>query len=607
MEERPLSTELLDALRQCALFNGLDDTLLAEVGQAMPCRAVPGGKILYREGEPSRNFVVVVRGALRAARRDREGRLLLYNQIPPGQSIGEIAMLMDQPRAQEVIALRDSVVAELSREAYEGLLERHPVVLSRVFMRYLHSRFRNGSDTGEQSNRSHSLVLLPLHGDVELTTLAEDLAKGLGRCLGLPDARIARIHWDAKSGRQRINDQVLDPAAPRVPGGFDLLVYAAHPEDGPWTRFAFHQADQVVLAAQTGRSPGLSALERALMAETGWAYKRQHLVLLHHPDRAQPDPPEPWEVGRTLERTYSLRRGRRDDVDRIARFLTGQAVGVVLGGGGARGFAHLGVLKALGEAGIPVDVLGGNSMGALIGAQVACDFSLEEILVQTQKFAAGGERPTLPLVSLVSGRRVRRDIRRMFGEREFNQLWRPYFAAACNLSRAETVVLDKGPIWRAVLASNSPAGLLPPVLYDGELLVDGAILDNVPIGPMRARLGTPLERRRGNGVVIAIDVDVREGLRADPSLADIGPGSTLRHKFSAGPASPGIGKILYSAGHVGSVSQSARSRQMADKFLEPPVAEFALMAYSKGREIAEVGYRHTVEMLEKWGWSNGVR
>ncbi|OYU42194.1 MAG: cyclic nucleotide-binding protein, partial [Burkholderiales bacterium PBB4] len=240
-----------------------------------------------------------------------------------------------------------------------------------------------------------------------------------------------------------------------------------------------------------------------------------HLVVLHSALVTRPSDKSAWRTDKSFERIYPVRSKNKGDFDRLARFLTGTAVGVVLGGGGARGFAHIGVLRALAKSGIAVDLVGGNSMGALIGAQYACVTPLEQIVVNTQEFAAGGERPTLPLISLVSGKRVLRDLKKMFGDTQVDGLWIPFFAAACNLTKGCTTVQDSGPLWRAVLASNSPAGLFPPVLLNGDMLVDGAILENVPVDAMRMRLGTPLERRRGNGTIIAIDVDVREAMGVD--------------------------------------------------------------------------------------------
>ena len=273
----------------------------------------------------------------------------------------------------------------------------------------------------------------------------------------------------------------------------------------------------------------------------------------------------------------------------------------MLGGGGARGFAHLGVLRALEQAGIVVDLVGGNSMGALIGAQYACDVPLDEIRDRTIRFATGGEMPTVPVISLMSGKRVQRDLRKMFGERTVDAMWRPFFAAACNLSRACTTVQDTGPLWRAVLASNSPVGLFPPVLYNGDLLVDGAILENVPVGAMRVRLGTALEKRRGNGTIIAIDVDVQDYMGVEPGLTHLSAWRKITGYFRAGvAASPGIADILYRAGHIGGINQRTQTIAQSDHYLEPPVASFPLMAYRQAAEIAEVGYRHAMQEIERW-------
>jgi NTE family protein/lysophospholipid hydrolase len=205
------------------------------------------------------------------------------------------------------------------------------------------------------------------------------------------------------------------------------------------------------------------------------------------------------------------------------------------------------------------------------------------------------------VISIVSGRRVERDLRRMFGETTIDELWRPFFAAACNLSKGVTRVQDSGPLWRAVLASNSPAGLFPPVLDRGDLLVDGAILENVPVEAMRVRLGTPLEKRRGNGTIIAIDVDVRDGPGADPSLTRLSVWSTIKGYFAPTMhPSPSIAAILYSAGHIGGANQRGRTIALADHYLEPPVAEFSLMGYRRSQAIADVGYRYAMESIEKW-------
>ena len=579
----------LQVLRDSRVFGSLDGAVLHDLARLLERQDVPGGSMVFEEGAPAESMFFVLTGRLRVSRRSAESGLLLYNEIRSGDSVGETGMVLQQPRTADVSAVRDSTLAVLHRSHFETLLLRQPLAVNRVFSQAIFEHLRHSARV-LQRHQAHAFVVLPLLG----STGAAEVARGLAQALG----RLGRVHH-------------VTPAAGAAEDRFDALEdandYLVLEADGgaaspsSWTRRALRQADQVVWVADAGASAVPSAVELGLASQPGVQMKRQHLVLLHAATAALPQATGPWRLGRTLERIYPLRSQQNGDYARLARFLTGRAVGLVLGGGGARGFAHLGVLRALQEAKIPVDLVGGNSMGALIGAQYACGLPLDSIRDQTRTFAEGGEWLTLPIISLVSGRRVARDLQRMFGDTQVDALWMPYFAAACNLTTARTTVQESGPLWRAVLASNSPAGLFPPVLHQGQLLVDGAILENVPVDAMRMRLGVPLEKRRGNGTIIAIDVDVREDMGVDPRLQRLSVRSKLKAYFSrAAHSQPGIAEILYRAGHIGGLNQRAATRAQADHYLEPPVADFSLMAYRRADEIVEVGYRHAMEKIATW-------
>ncbi|MBT9506397.1 patatin-like phospholipase family protein [Rhodoferax sp.] len=592
-----LHDRVIKVLRASRVFGALDEYVREDLARCLAFQDVRGGALVLREGEASDSMLFVVSGGLRVSRRDKAGGLNLYNEIRPGQSVGEVGLILQQSRTADVTAVRDSLLAVLNRASYEALLVRHPLALNRVFVQTIYDFMRHATAVQERHD-AQTFVVVPLHEGAGADEVANSLVKAF--------AAQGRVHH-LRPAAGRAHEVATMPAAlePDVHDDledrFDFLVYEAEASPSSWTRRAFRQADQVIFVASAGASNSMGELERRLTEEPGFPMKRKHLVLLHPATASTPDGVADWRSVREFERIYPLRRQHNGDFARLARFLTGTAVGVVLGGGGARGFAHLGVLRALEESGIPVDLVGGNSMGALIGAQYVCGVPLDEIRTRTQKFAAGGERPTLPVISLVSGRRVERDLKRMFGDTTIDDLWRPFFAAACNLSKGVTTVRDSGPLWQAVLASNSPAGLFPPVLDRGDLLVDGAILENVPVDAMRMRLGTPLEKRRGNGTIIAIDVDVRDSLSADPTLSRLSVWSTIKGYFSPDThPSPGIGNILYSAGHIGGANQRARTIAQADHYLEPPVAEFSLMSYRRAQEISEVGYRYAMENIDQW-------
>ncbi len=592
-----LRARVLNVLRISSVFGTLSDAVIQDLADAFTLQTVRGGDVIVREGDVSGSMLFVISGALRISRRDASGNLLLFNEVRPGASFGEAGLILQQNRAADVSALRDSTLAILHRSDYEALIVRHPLELNRVFVQAIYNYLRHNNQAPHQ--HAESVVVVPLDKAVDTSEVARGLAEAFAK-MGTTH-RLTLAEHGAFSSTEGSHDSEAIARQEGLEGEFDYLVYEAGVGNTAWTQRAFRQADQVVFVALPDSPQDIGALERQLKNEPGYAMKRHHLVVLHPADAVYPSHTRSWLQGRDLERIYPTRRNNAGDYERLARFLTGKAVGIVLGGGGARGFAHLGVLKALHGAGIAIDLIGGNSMGALIGAQYACDVSLDDIRERTQKFAAGGERPTLPLISLVSGNRVRRDLVKMFGDLQVDGLWRPYFAAACNLTKGCTTVQDTGPLWRAVLASNSPAGLFPPVLIDGDLLVDGAILENVPVAAMRMRLGTPQERRRGNGTIIAVDVDVQEELSAPSHLSKLSVWSTFRGLVSPqSTRTPGIGQIMYRAGHIGGLNKRSQAIGQSDHYLEPPVSQFSMMGYRNAAEIAEVGYRYTMEQMAKW-------
>ena len=187
------------------------------------------------------------------------------------------------------------------------------------------------------------------------------------------------------------------------------------------------------------------------------------------------------------------------DFERVVRLLTGRAVGLVLSGGGARGFAHLGVVRALREHGVPIDLVGGTSMGGILAAGVAKDWDDAE-LVERFRRCFVDTNPlsdfTLPVVSLVSGRKVGMLLRRELGDLDIEDLPLPFFCVSSNLTTGRIAVHQRGPLWRWLRASVAIPGVLPPVFQGGEVFVDGGSMNNLPVDVMRAS---------GRGAVIGVD------------------------------------------------------------------------------------------------------
>jgi NTE family protein/lysophospholipid hydrolase len=192
MEHQKIRVRIHQALLSSAVFGALGDQPLAELVDAMDWRDVLGGEEVFREGDPSDSAVFVISGGLRVSRRDRDGQVLLYNQVYPGQSIGEINMILQQPRAQDVTAVRDSTLALLSRDAYEALLVRHPLAVSRVFLKAVYDRLRHDGAVQEKG-LAQTFVVVPLHESVDAHALTGALVRALAKSGAATNERVGHL------------------------------------------------------------------------------------------------------------------------------------------------------------------------------------------------------------------------------------------------------------------------------------------------------------------------------------------------------------------------------------------------------------------------------
>jgi NTE family protein len=281
------------------------------------------------------------------------------------------------------------------------------------------------------------------------------------------------------------------------------------------------------------------------------------------------------------------------DIERVARLLTGRSIGLVLSGGGARGFAHIGVVRALREAGIRVDCVGGTSIGAIIAAGVAADWSDEEIFDNYRRAFVLG-RPlsdyTFPFISLVAGRRVAKLLREAFGPRDITDLALPYFCVTSNLTAGRAEAHRAGPIWFWLRASCAIPGILPPVFHRGQVYVDGAVINNLPVDVMRAQ---------GVGEIVAVDIGADDVLQADVEEFALPAWWQLawQRLFRRRQQRPGILSILLRSGMVNAEASSLERRAQTSLLLDPPLADIELLEWKAYERAIEAGYSYAQKML----------
>src|SRR5258708_353553 len=465
-------------IRSSAILAGLD--LEARIGLEGETEwlCLPGGQVLSPEGDQRDALLLVLAGALAISTGKPVGHGTMLGQVQVGETVGEMGLLSDRPRSATVIALRDCSMLRIGRPSCEKFVRLHPTAALRLLGQRV--------DRLEQTTRGTralfvptTLALVPLDAAV----LMDELAAGLAESISALGPKV----------------QVLDETAARhteeyfhaVESAHDLTIYRGTSTGTTWVPLCVRRADRLLLLA-TGKAPICNL--PVLNAELRPTGRVAELVLLEDESGTRQSAAS-WLTQMPVASHYHLRRHSRADIARLARCVTGRAVGLVLSGGGARGFGHIGVIKALRACGIPLDLLGGTTIGAIIAAGVALEWEGDEFDARMRR-AFVDSNPlddyTFPFVALTKGHKVTARLREHFGESRIEDLWRPYFCVASNLTTGAVAVLRQGLLWRALRASIAIPGLLPPFVEDGAVLSAGAVLHNLPADIMATRRRGPI-------------------------------------------------------------------------------------------------------------------
>ena len=581
-----MRSDLRLVLGALPLFSGLDEDILRTLATEVEWLSLPGGALLFATGEPSDALYIVLSGCLAVfAATDRKQSL---GRVLAGDTVGEMGLISGRPRSGTVVALRDSELARLSREAFDRVFRGHPEAMLRIAQLTV-DRLESAQAHGVKRSRgARTFTIVPQSIDLDVGGFASQFVKALAR------SGRAELVWSVRGATHTSH------WFHRIESANDFVVYVADPTATSWSSLCVRQADALMLLARADAQPApWPAL--AGLRDAGTSAQRAELVLLHDDETITPG-----EAARWLDAMPGLLPGNgatatiphhhvstREDVARVARLLTGHAIGIVLSGGGARGFAHIGIVKALREAGIKLDLVGGTSLGGIMGAAVAAGWSLEEMIVRFRRSFVDinpiGDY-TFPLVSLTSGKRVSQLLHAGFGDMAIEDLPLPFFCVSSNLTTGQSQIHRRGMLWRWLRASVSIPGVLPPVMNHGEVLVDGATMNNLPVDVMR---------ELARGPVIGCDVGADRAFVAAgddemdmPTLWQIM--KWLRHRKQK---RPNIFRILLRAGMVNSTATTAAHREKTDLLLQPPLAQVDMLNWKAFDRAIDLGYQYTVRRL----------
>lgn len=575
-------------LSQTTLWGALPTKKLAALARAMKLVELKNGETLIRQGEEGKSLFLVVEGRLEArlATAGTPRRYTVLGQLRRGELVGEMSVLSDQPRMCSVVAVRESKVLELARLDFLSIVAQHPEVLFGLTDELIRRRAEGQPSAYDVS----SVALIPKSAKVDISRFVQSLRANL---MGFGAVGVMR---QQDAGRPR-GDSFGEVFA-RFEQAHNWILYQGTPEASEWSRSVIRQADLILVVADDEDDPSLSELEQtALFGEQPASSAPVELVIVHASGERPPAGTARWLAERKVKVHHHVALSEPADFARLSRIISGRAHHLVLSGGGVRGFAHIGVLRALHEEGIPVDFVGGTSVGSGIAAFCAMRYSADRIAATLRPLLADATDVTLPLLSLSSGKRATRALQTMFGEPRIEDLWLNYFAVSADLERAEEFVHRRGPVWQAVRASTSLPGVYPPVPAEGRYLVDGGVLNNLPVDVMAGIRP---------GKLIAVDVSQESALEFRNPLPIAVSGWRLLWRrlnpFRRGSPDPSIADVLMRAGEMACVAMSRINKASTPVSLtiKPPVGGYRMLEFSAFDAIIEAGYRHALTEIQRW-------
>ncbi|XP_061822445.1 patatin-like phospholipase domain-containing protein 7a isoform X1 [Nerophis lumbriciformis] len=627
-------------------------SFVRQIDFALDWMAVEAGRAVYRQGEKSDSTFIVLSGRLRSVIMKEDGKKELIGEYGRGDLIGVVEALTRQNRATTVHAVRDSELAKLPEGALSSIKRKFPQVVTQLIHLLgqkilqqvnvpltarslaLHTP---GSkwDAGNQASNLSTVAVLPVSEEVPLTTFTLELQHALlaiGPTLLLTSDTIKQRLGAA--ALDSVHEYRLSSWLGQQEDIHRIVLYQTDYTLTPWTQRCIRQADCIIIVGLGEQDPAVGELERMLEGSAVRAQKQ--LVLLHKEDGPRPKGTVDWlnmrswisrhlhlacprrvfskrSLPKLLElyqRVFEKPADRHSDFSRLARVLTGNAIALVLGGGGARGCSQVGIVRALCEAGIPVDLIGGTSIGSLLGALYAEERSHSRMRVRAREWAMEMTSVfkkvldlTYPVTSMFSGAAFNSSISNVFKSKQIEDLWIPYFNITADISASAMRVHTDGSLWRYVRASMSLSGYLPPLCdpKDGHLLMDGGYINNLP---------ADVARSMGAKVVIAIDV----GSRDETNLTNYGDSlsgwwllwkrlNPLAEKVKVLNMAEIQTRLAYvcCVRHLDTVKNSDYC-----EYIRPPIDRYRTLEFGKFDEIAEVGYQHGKTVFDVWSRSGVV-
>ncbi len=592
---------IAELLKKSRIFAALDEEARLRLASKLIPRDLQKGEVLFYQGDPSDSIYLLVSGMLSAQLTTAAGENRIIGHVDPDETVGELGALSNDPRSLTITALKDSALLQLPAKDFVEFCNQYPAIMFATLHPII-ARSKNLLQLLSAEKTHKHIVLVPANKEMQLEPFCAKLMALTQRFSNVLvisdfDARFNGHDVTRDQIRQIIKEETRAKKPARV-------FYILKTHDTQLAKIAFKKVDAIYISAI---SEALPKIDKHVLDKI--AGRRAHLrsgpslVLVHQGGRLQTRHISMWLAQCDFALYHHVRMDVSPDFQRLLRFMRGRAVGVVLSGGGTRGWAHVGAIKALRESKIPIDIIGGTSVGAIVAASYAMHLSYDEAydkffnIVKLSKRSVSFRSLTWPAISWFSGKNFTRALVEGFGDQKIEELCIPYFCISCNLTKTLEEVHRMGMLWEKTRASASIPGLIPPMVINGELHLDGGLFNNLPVDVMRQMVGK-------KGRIIAVELNSFAPHRhkyffppvltfLDALFSKIGFGK--KYKF------PRFTDTFLRGLFVGSISKTRQNSLAANTFISVSLTQFRLL-YSnlkQSEHLVKLGYEDTMKQIQE--------
>lgn len=503
IEEEEINLDLF--LSGIEIFNDLNEEEKKILINNFELIQLNSQEILMHQGDKADYLYIIYSGRLIVYKHIDEGQEAILATIGQGELIGEMALISHHSRSASIKADRQSILLRiLNSKINELLYEDHSFLLklSQILLTRMHHLIQTHKRTDSFRKIIKTIAVIGAGSHCITSIFIKNLFPSIVKL-----KKVFELEYDSFTLLEMTHQLI------KLENEYDIVIFNCNTEISDWSIFAIENADCVLLVGDADASPDCSALEVYLYNNKNLSKALlKYLVLIHTSITLLPKNTTSWILNRELSSVHHVCFANAVSLNRLVRTISNKSVSLILSGGGANGYAHIGVIRALSEAGIEIDAVGGVSAGAMIAALYAMGMDAAAITHKVKTVLNKFNKVKIfsiqiPICSLISPVFFEKIYHELFDDIMIENLWINYFCLACNLNTTQDVIFERGSLKDAIMARGAIPGLMSPTLINRNLYIDGGVSNTLP---------GELMKEKYPGLTIAVNVSRIRNITIDP-------------------------------------------------------------------------------------------